>query len=77
MSKTVFVLDTHKNPLAPCKPFIARKLLNAGKAAVYCQVPFTIILKKAVAATLEPPIEDLDPGSKTMDIAVPQNDTVV
>ncbi|MGL4379485.1 MAG: RRXRR domain-containing protein, partial [Microcoleaceae cyanobacterium] len=28
MSNYVFVLDTLKKPLTPCKPSIARKLLN-------------------------------------------------
>ncbi len=48
MSNHVFVLDTNKQPLEPCSPTIAKKLLNAGKAAVFRQYPFTIILKKAV-----------------------------
>ncbi len=31
----VFVLDTNRKPLTPCKPSLARKLLNAGKAKVF------------------------------------------
>jgi hypothetical protein len=42
----VFVLDTRKIPLSPCKPSTARRLLELGKAAVFRQFPFTIILKK-------------------------------
>ena len=48
MSNHVFVLDTNKQALDPCTPGMARSLLNAGKAAVFRQYPFTIILKKAV-----------------------------
>ena len=48
MSNFVFVLDTNKQPLEPCTPGMARSLLKAGKAAVFRQYPFTIILKKAV-----------------------------
>lgn len=46
----VAVLDTNKTPLAPCHPAVARKLLRDGKAAVYRQFPFVIILKREVPA---------------------------
>ena len=42
----VLVLDTNKTPLTPCKPSMAKKLLDAGKAAVYRRFLFSIILKK-------------------------------
>lgn len=77
MSNYVFVLDTHKSPLTPCKPSMARKLLNAGKAAVFRRYPFTIILKKAVEATPKPLTIKLDPGSKTTGIAVLQGNKVI
>ena len=48
MSNFVFVLDTNKQPLDPCTPGMARSLLKAGKAAVFRQYPFTIILNKEV-----------------------------
>jgi hypothetical protein len=70
MSNYVLVLDTRKNPLSPCKPSMARKLLNAGKAAVFRRFPFTIVLRKEVDATPEPIELKLDPGSKTTGIAV-------
>lgn len=44
----VYVLDTNKRMLEKCSPARARKLLRAGKAAVYCKNPFTIILNRAV-----------------------------
>ncbi len=44
----VFVIDTKQQPLKPCKPSVARRLLDSGKAAVFRRFPFTLILKKAV-----------------------------
>ncbi|MDJ0592801.1 MAG: RNA-guided endonuclease IscB [Pleurocapsa sp. MO_226.B13] len=71
MSNFVFVLDTHKQPLDPCSPTIAKKLLNAGKAAVFRRYPFTIILKKAVdRQEIKSCQLKLDPGSKTTGIAL-------
>jgi 5-methylcytosine-specific restriction endonuclease McrA len=77
MSNYVFVLDTLKRPLTPCKPSIARKLLNAGKAAVFRWYPFTIILKKEVEANPEPLELKLDPGSKVTGIALKQGDKII
>ncbi|MDJ0745286.1 MAG: RRXRR domain-containing protein [Xenococcaceae cyanobacterium MO_167.B27] len=48
MSNFVFVVDANKQPLSPCTPGMARSLRASGKAAVFRQYPFTIILKKAV-----------------------------
>jgi 5-methylcytosine-specific restriction endonuclease McrA len=66
----VFVLDTNRKPLTPCKPSIARKLLNASKAKVFRLYPFTIILKKEVADTPEPLTLKIDPGSKITGLAL-------
>ena len=72
MSK-VAVLDTEKKPLEPCHPAVARRLLKQGKAAIWRQYPFTIILKRAV------PKEEVvtksytlswDPGSRISGIAI-------
>jgi 5-methylcytosine-specific restriction endonuclease McrA len=72
-----FVLDTKLNPLQPCKPSKARYLLDAGKAAVYRQYPFTIILKKEVG-TIEPIVQiKIDPGSKTTGLALLVNSNVI
>ncbi len=67
----VFVLDTNKRPLEPCSPTIAKKLLKAGKAAVFRKYPFTIILKKAIQTKegLQCQLK-LDPGSKITGIAI-------
>lgn len=74
----VFVLDTNKQPLAPCHEARARQLLSKGKAAVYRRYPFTIILKRGILLEV---IEDrrlrlkLDPGSKTTGIAIVNDST--
>jgi 5-methylcytosine-specific restriction endonuclease McrA len=68
---SVFVLDTDKLPLAPCHEAKARKLLDAGKAAIYRHFPFTIILKYSVENAQVPELRvKLDPGSKITGIAV-------
>lgn len=76
MSNYVFVLDTQRTPLTPCKPSMARKLLSAGKAKVFLRYPFTIILNKEVRGTPEPITLKLDPGSKTTGIALLQGNQV-
>ena len=71
----VFVLDAEKRPLMPCRPARARLLLNQGKAAVFRNFPFTIILQtvrsNAQTALLR---LKLDPGSKTTGLVI-VNDT--
>jgi len=67
---SVFVLDTNKEPVDPVDPGKARILLTRGKAAVYRLFPFTIILKTAVEAPIEPLRVKIDPGSKTTGIAI-------
>jgi 5-methylcytosine-specific restriction endonuclease McrA len=66
----VCVLDTNRTALTPCKPSVARKLLNAGKAKVFRLYPFTIILKKEVSDNPEPLTLKIDPGSKTTGLAI-------
>jgi 5-methylcytosine-specific restriction endonuclease McrA len=73
----VFVLDTNRKPLTPCKPSIARKLLNAGKAKVFKLFPFTIILKKEVNTTPNPLTLKIDPGSKTTGLAILANSNLI
>ena len=68
----VFVLSTDKKPLDPCSPARARILLKQGKAAVYKQFPFTVILKSRWSFVCE--TDDyrvkIDPGSKVTGIAI-------
>ncbi len=77
MSVFVLVIDTNRKPLLPCKPGVARSLLNQGKAAVFRRFPFTIILNKAVENVVGECTLKIDPGSKTTGIAVLQEDKVV
>lgn len=77
MSNFVFVIDTNRKPLSPCKPEVARLLLKVGKAAVFRRYPFTIILKKVVEAKPEPLELKLDPGSKVTGIAIKQGNKII
>jgi 5-methylcytosine-specific restriction endonuclease McrA len=76
LNQKVFVLDTNKQPLAPCHAARARQLLNQGKAAIYQRYPFTIILKRIVDLVDSKPRRlKLDPGSKTTGIAIVNDST--
>ena len=66
----VFVLDNQKQPLMPCKPARARKLLRDGKAAVFRRFPFTIILKWRTGGETQPVAINVDPGSKQTGVAL-------
>jgi 5-methylcytosine-specific restriction endonuclease McrA len=71
MANLVFVVDTEQRPLSPCHPARARRLLTAGKAAVWRRYPFTIILKRAVPEAQPEPLRlKLDPGSRTTGLAL-------
>ncbi len=75
MSK-VLVIDTEKRPLDPIHPATARQLLRNGKAAIFRQYPFTIILKEARPdAPVQPLRIKIDPGAKTTGIAVVNDST--
>jgi 5-methylcytosine-specific restriction endonuclease McrA len=71
MSK-VFLLNANKEPLDHIEAGWARKLLKAGKAAVFRRFPFTLILKQEIAtpSAAQPLRVRLDPGSRTTGIAV-------
>lgn len=73
----VFVLSSDRQPLDPCHPARARRLLTSGKAAVFRRYPFTIILCDRTAAESVTHLHrvKLDPGSKTTGIAVVQEAT--
>ena len=66
----VFVLDTNRKALTPCKSSVARKLLNTGKAKVFRLYPFTIIFNKEVVDIPKPLALKIDPGSKTTGLAL-------
>ena len=50
----VLVLDKRKNPLMSCHSARARQLLKQGKAAVFREYPFTIILKERDGGDVQP-----------------------
>lgn len=67
----VYVVDTEKRPLNPIHPGEARRLLTAGKAAVWRCYPFTLILKEARPHAPVAPLRlKFDPGSKTTGVAI-------
>lgn len=65
-----FVLDTNKQPLAPCHAAVARKLLKQGKAAIFRRFPFTIIFKETKKLGEDTLRLKIDPGSKHTGIAI-------
>ena len=67
---SVFVISSTKKPLMPCRPARARKLLTAGRAAVYRLHPFTIILLDREDGETQPLEVKTDPGSKMTGIAL-------
>ena len=66
----VFVLSSTLKPLMPTRPARARKLLTAGRAAVYRLHPFTLILKDRADGETQDVEVKVDPGSKTTGIAL-------
>jgi len=67
----VFVLDSAKRPMTPCRPAQARRMLRDGKAAVFRRFPFTLILKETKpAAVVKPLTAKIDPGSRFTGIAL-------
>jgi 5-methylcytosine-specific restriction endonuclease McrA len=66
----VLVVDSQKQPLMPCHPARARKLLKAGKAAVLRRYPFTLMLKERAGGAVQPVQVKLDPGSQQTGVAV-------
>lgn len=69
-----FVVDKDKEPLNPCHPAVARILLKQGKAAVFRQFPFVIILKEHSFLDVQVLRIKIDPGSKVTGLAI-VNDT--
>ena len=60
----VYVLNKHGEPLMPCKPQKARKLLKEDKAIVVKHEPFTIQLKYGSSGYKQPVTLGIDAGSK-------------
>jgi 5-methylcytosine-specific restriction endonuclease McrA len=70
----VLVLDRQRQPLMPCHPARARKLLRQGKAAVFRRYPFTIILKERVGGEVQTTQLKVDPGSRQTGVALVMED---
>ena len=73
----VFVLNRNKNPLNPCRPARARKLLKTGRAKVFKRFPFTIILQDAEGGEVQNFKLKIDPGAKTTGLAILQGNRVI
>ena len=66
----VFVLDSTQKPLMPCHGARARELLSNGKAQVYQQFPFTIILLQTAGGVTQETELKVDPGSKVTGMGI-------
>ncbi len=78
MQNYVFLIDSSKQQLNPIKPKQARRLLDLGKAAVFRQYPFTLILKTTIDnPTIKPLTLKIDPGSKYTGIALLDGESVI
>jgi 5-methylcytosine-specific restriction endonuclease McrA len=66
----VLVVDKNRNPLMPCHPARARKLLRKGRARVLRKYPFTIIIIDREGGYTQETQVKVDPGAKTTGIAV-------
>lgn len=66
------VLDKHHQPLDPCHPARARKLLRSGRAVVHRASPLVIRLKDRTASesVTHPHVVKVDPGSRTTGLTV-------
>ena len=73
----VFVVDSNRQPLAPCHPAVARKLLKQGEAAVLRRYPFTIILKKKKLTTNQDLRLKIDPGAKVTGMTILHQDRII
>lgn len=65
----VYVLNKHGNPLMPCNPCKARKLLKQGKAKVKRTEPFTIQLLYGSTGYKQPITLGVDAGSKHIGVS--------
>lgn len=64
----VYVINKHGQPVMPCRPRMARVLLQEGKAAVVKQVPFTIRLLYGSSGYKQPVSLGMDAGSRHVGI---------
>ena len=69
VSVKVYVLNQRGNPLMPCSPCKAKKLLKESKAKVIKRIPFTIQLTQATGETKQDVILGIDTGYKNIGIS--------
>ena len=65
----VYVLNQNSQPLMPCSPCKARKLLKQGKAIVFKTEPFTIQLLHGASRYKQIITLGIDPGSKVVGLS--------
>ncbi len=68
-----YVLNCQGDPIMPCLPSKARKLLVAGKAVVVRRIPFTIRLKFPCANRVQEVVAGMDTGIKAIGVAAVAN----
>lgn len=73
----VFVKNMRGQPLMPCKPSKARKLLKAGKAKIISYKPFTIQLTIATGETTQDVDIGVDTGSSHIGICIRSSDRIL
>ena len=73
----VFVLNRHKQPLMPCSPAKARRLLWDGKAKVVRRTPFTIQLLYGASGYTQAVVAGMDTGSTTIGSAAIANGQIL
>ena len=70
----VFVLNMRGQPLMPCSPPKARKLLRAGKAVPVRRTPFVIQLTVPTGETKQPITLGVDAGYKHVGLSATTTD---
>ena len=73
----VYVKNCKDEPLMPCSPCIARKLLKSGEAKVVSRTPFTIKLLFGSSSYKQEIVAGMDTGSKFIGCAVKSNGKVL
>jgi 5-methylcytosine-specific restriction endonuclease McrA len=73
----VYVINQNGNPLMPCKPAKARKLLRSGKAKVVNRCPFTIRLLWDCEENVQEVTVGIDKGSYTTGFSCVGNEQIL
>ena len=73
----VYVVNKNGNPLMPCKPAKARKLLRDGKAKVINRSPFTIQLMWDCEENVQPITIGIDKGSHVTGVSCVANGKIL